>query len=45
MTYPDEFDDSNLREGNYKLYVEEVREKDVVLRGRGYKFVIPYEKR
>jgi len=34
-----------LKEGNCKLYVEEVRKKDVVLRGRGFKIVIPYEKK
>ena len=45
MLYPDEFSSSGLKEGAQQLYVEEVREKDVVLRGRGYKFVIPYEKR
>ncbi len=45
MLYPDEFSSSGLKEGTHRLYVEEVREKDVVLRGRGYKFVIPYEKR
>lgn len=45
MLYPDEFASSGLKEGNCKLYVEEVREKDVVLRGRGFKIVIPYEKK
>lgn len=45
MLYPAEFANSGLKEGPHKLYVEEVREKDVVLRGRGFKFVIPYEKK
>ena len=45
MLYPDEFASSGLKEGNCKLYVEEVRKKDVVLRGRGFKIVIPYEKK
>ena len=45
MLYPAEFANSGLKEGLHKLYVEEVREKDVVLRGRGFKFVIPYEKK
>ena len=43
--YPNEFASTKIKEGKYKLYVEEVREKDVVLRGRGFKFVIPYEKK
>ena len=45
MLYPAEFANSGLKEGPHKLYVEEVREKDVVLRGRGFKLVIPYEKK
>ena len=45
MLYPNEFASTKIKEGKYKLYVEEVREKDVVLRGRGFKFVIPYEKK
>ena len=45
MTYPDEFSNSGLKEGQYKLFVEEVREHDAVLRGQGFKLVIPYEKR
>ena len=45
MLYPAEFANRGLKEGPHKLYVEEVREKDVVLRGRGFKFVIPYEKK
>ena len=45
MLYPNEFVSTKIKEGKYKLYVEEVREKDVVLRGRGFKFVIPYEKK
>ena len=36
---------TKIKEGKCKLYVEEVREKDVVLRGNGFKFVIPYEKK
>lgn len=43
LRYPDEF--GSLKEGNYKLYVQEVRPNSVVLSGRGYKFVVPYEKR
>ena len=34
-----------LQEGTHSLYVEEVRDKVVVLRGRGHKFVVPYEKK
>lgn len=45
MRYPDEFRNSSLTEGPQSLYVEEVREKVVVLRGRGHKLVVPYEKR
>lgn len=45
MTYPDEFSNSGLKEGQYKLFVEEVREHDAVLRGQGFKLVIPYEKK
>ena len=45
MLYPNAFANTKIKEGKCKLYVEEVREKDVVLRGRGFKFVIPYEKK
>ncbi|WP_455074892.1 hypothetical protein [Prevotella fusca] len=45
MLYPNEFAFTKIKEGKFKLYVEEVREKDVVLRGKGFKFVIPYEKK
>ncbi len=45
MVYPDEFANSGLKEGQQKLWVEEVREKTAVLRGRGFKIVIPYEKK
>lgn len=45
ILYPNEFANTQIKEGKCKLYVEEVREKDVVLRGRGFKFVIPYEKK
>ena len=45
MTYPDEFSNSGLKEGQYKLFVEEVREHDAVLRGQGFKLVIPYERK
>ena len=45
MTYPDEFSNSGLKEGQYKLFVEEVREHDAVLRGRGFKLVVPYERK
>ena len=45
MRYPDEFRNSGLQEGTHSLYVEEVRDKVVVLRGRGHKFVVPYEKK
>lgn len=45
MLYPDEFATTKIKEGNHKLYVEEVRENNVVLRGRGFKFVIPYKKK
>lgn len=41
--YPDEF--SSLKEGKHKLYVQEVRANHVVLAGRGFKFVIPHEKK
>lgn len=45
MTYPDEFSNSGLKEGQYKLFVEEVREHDAVLRGQGFKLVVPYERK
>ena len=32
------------REGEYTVYVEEVRDRQVVLRGRGFKIVAPYRK-
>lgn len=43
MNYPDEFSGTMLREGKHKLTVEEVRAQNVVLRGRGFKLVVPYE--
>lgn len=33
----------SIPSGSYKVRVEEVREKHVVLRGRGFKFVLPYD--
>ena len=45
MLYPEEFANSGLKEGTHKLQVEEVREHNVVLRGKGFKIVIPYEKK
>lgn len=33
-----------ITEGIHRLYVEEVRESEVMLRGRGFKFLLPYEK-
>ena len=33
-----------LKAGIHRLYVEEVRESDVMLRGRGFKFLLPYQK-
>lgn len=45
MLYPEEFANSGLKEGTHKLRVEEVREHNVVLRGKGFKIVIPYEKK
>ena len=44
MNYPEEFSGTLLREGKHKLTVEEVREQNVVLRGRGFKLVLPYER-
>lgn len=44
MNYPEEFGGTLLREGKHKLTVEEVREQNVVLRGRGFKLVLPYER-
>ena len=32
------------REGEYTVYVEEVRDRQVVLRGQGFKIVAPYRK-
>lgn len=32
------------KEGRYTVYVEEVRERHVVLRGKGFKLVLPYRK-
>lgn len=34
-----------IKKGLHRLYVEEVRDSEVVLRGRGYKFLLPYERR
>ena len=45
MLYPEEFANSGLKEGTHKLRVEEVREHNVVLRGKCFKIVIPYEKK
>lgn len=33
-----------IKEGIHRLYVEEVRESEVMLRGRGFKFLLPYQK-
>lgn len=42
LRYPDEF--TTLKEGKYKLYIQQVLPNNkVVLVGRGYKFVVPYE--
>lgn len=43
LSYPDEF--SSIKEGKYKLYIQDVKERYVVLVGRGFKLIIPYEKR
>lgn len=32
-----------LKEGMYRLYVEEIRETEVMLRGKGFKFLLPYK--
>lgn len=32
------------KDGRYTVYVEEVRERQVVLRGKGFKLVLPYSK-
>ena len=45
MVYPEAFANTGIREGKQKLWVEEVRESTAVLRGRGFKIVIPYEKK
>lgn len=31
-----------IKEGIHRLYVEEVRESEVMLRGKGFKFLLPY---
>ena len=33
-----------ITEGIHRLFVEEVRESEVMLRGRGFKFLLPYQK-
>lgn len=43
LKYPDEF--SSIKEGQQQLYVQEVRPTSVVLVGRGFKLVVPYEKK
>ena len=43
LSYPDEF--SSIKDGKYKLYIQDVKERYVVLVGRGFKLIIPYEKR
>ena len=45
MRYPDEFRNSGLTEGKHTLIVEEVRQRYVVLRGKGHKLVLPFETR
>ena len=45
MRYPDEFRNSGLTEGQHTLIVEEVRQRYVVLRGKGHKLVLPFETR
>lgn len=32
-----------LKEGIHRLYVEEIREAEVMLRGKGFKFLLPYQ--
>ncbi|MFC2413709.1 MAG: hypothetical protein ACFNQF_06835 [Bacteroides sp.] len=44
MRYPDEFTNSGLTEGKQQLIVEAVRSEHVLLRGHGFKLLIPYEK-
>ncbi len=34
----------DIKIGTHRLYVEEVRKSEVMLRGRGFKFLLPYEK-
>lgn len=34
-----------IKEGIHRLYVEEVRESEVMLRGKGFKFLLPYEQK
>lgn len=43
MRYPDEFANTSLSEGAQRLYVEEVRPEHVLLRGRGFKLLLPRE--
>lgn len=33
-----------IKAGIYRLYVEEVRKSEVMLRGKGFKFLLPYQK-
>lgn len=44
MLYPDEFEHSGLTEGEQRMYVEEVRPEHVLLRGRGFKLLLPRER-
>lgn len=36
--------DPVLKVGKHRLYVEEVRQSEVMLRGKGFKFLLPYQK-
>ncbi len=44
MRYPDEFANTSLSEGAQRLYVEDVRPEHVLLRGRGFKLLLPRER-
>lgn len=44
LRYSSDKNNRLLKEGTYRFYVEEVRVSEVMLRGRGFKFLLPYER-
>ena len=44
LRYSSDKNNRLLKEGTYRFYVEEVRVSEVMLRGKGVKFLLPYER-